>query len=105
MSRRFFFLFALLFTLYFVSHFFLFFSFNILLNHPSEFEGGGTYFDHPLNYTRQIEQGSVLVHSGRRRHAGVEITAGIRFLLVGFIDEHRSTTDSKHLELHFQDHS
>jgi len=79
-------------------------SFNVLLNHPAEFQGGGTYFDHPLDRTIKIEQGAVLVHSGRRRHAGVEITSGQRFLLVGFIDESWGSVDTS-LELHFQDHT
>lgn len=48
-----------------------------------------------------LPQGQALVHSGKRRHAGVTITKGKRFLLVGFLDE----PGGGGLELHFQDHS
>ena len=34
----------------------LFCSFNILLNESADFDGGGTYFDYPLNSTFHIEQ-------------------------------------------------
>jgi len=67
------------------------FSFNVMLSDPScDFTGGGTYFDHPLNYTRQPASiGGCLVHCGKRRHAGNAITRGTRYLLVGFVDEQR----------------
>jgi hypothetical protein len=80
----------------------------VLLNDPAEFTGGGTYFDHPLDSVVNLDQGSVLVHSGRRRHAGVPIETGRRYLLVGFVDEVFSQCSSagvSNLELHFQDHS
>ena len=76
-------------------------SFNVLLNDAGDFRGGGTYFDHPVNRTFKIGKGEVLVHSGKRSHAGVEITAGRRYLLVGFID----VGSEGILELHFQDHT
>lgn len=61
-----------------------FFSFNILLNKPSDFEGGGTYFEDGLIHT--LEQGELLLHCGKLRHAGLPITKGERYLLVGFIN-------------------
>ena len=54
-----------------------------------------------MNKTFKIDKGAVLVHSGKRSHAGVEITSGRRFLLVGFID----LASEPAIELHFQDHT
>ena len=61
-----------------------FLSFNILLSNTYEFEGGGTYFDDGL--TAHLEQGDILIHSGRIKHAGLPITKGTRYLLVGFLN-------------------
>lgn len=56
---------------------------NILLNDVSEFEGGGTYFnDGTIVF---LEQGDMLIHSGKIKHAGMQITKGKRYLLVAFI--------------------
>jgi hypothetical protein len=60
-------------------------SFNILLNDPSEFDGGGTYFE-AAQRTITIKQGDMLCHSGQLLHGGHMITRGKRFILVGFID-------------------
>lgn len=61
-----------------------FLSFNILLSNTTNFEGGGTYFsDGIISY---LEQGDMLVHSGKIKHAGLPITNGTRYLLVAFID-------------------
>ena len=61
-----------------------FLSFNILLSDTQEFEGGGTYFDDGL--TGHLEQGDILIHSSRIKHAGLPITKGTRYLLVGFLN-------------------
>ena len=61
-----------------------FISFNILLNESSEFDGGGTYFDDGL--ISRLEQGDILIHSSRIKHSGLPITAGCRYLLVGFVN-------------------
>ena len=61
-----------------------FLSFNILLSDTNDFEGGGTYFDDGL--TAYLEQGDILIHSSRIKHAGVPITKGTRYLLVGFLN-------------------
>jgi hypothetical protein len=61
-----------------------FLSFNILLSDKNDFEGGGTYFDDGL--TAQLEQGDILIHSSRIKHAGLPITKGTRYLLVGFLN-------------------
>lgn len=61
------------------------FSFNILLNHHSEFKGGGTYFaDQNKTFTKEI--GDCVVHSGRVLHMGTPIESGKRYILVGFLD-------------------
>jgi hypothetical protein len=60
-----------------------FFSFNILLNEPSNFEGGGTCFEDGV--TVYLEQGDIIVHSGRIKHRGNKITKGVRYILVAFI--------------------
>lgn len=61
-----------------------FLSFNILLSDTNNFEGGGTYFDDGL--TAYLEQGDILIHSSRIKHAGLSITKGTRYLLVGFLN-------------------
>ena len=59
-------------------------SFNVLLSAPDDFEGGGTSF-------RGLElggvgQGDALVHAARLAHAGEAVTAGTRYILVGFLE-------------------
>ena len=61
-----------------------FLSFNILLSDAADFEGGGTYFDDGL--TAYLEQGDILIHSSKIKHAGLPITKGTRYLLVGFLN-------------------
>ena len=65
------------------------FSFNILLNPSTDFEGGGTQFYN--NDTKSfdlytINQGDILIHSGKITHAGKVITSGKRYIIVGFIN-------------------
>ena len=60
-------------------------SFNILLNNAAAFDGGGTYFE-LLDTTYRGQQGDAVIHSGRLRHAGAEVTRGERYVLVGFVD-------------------
>ena len=66
------------------------FSFNVLLNDPSEFDGGGTFFSQPgwpegHGKTVSVPRGAALVHSGSLRHGGRDITRGTREILVGFM--------------------
>jgi hypothetical protein len=77
-------------------------SFNILLNEETEFDGGGTWFEHTQR-THPNKRGNALVHSGKLRHAGTAITRGVRLILVGFIDAGVKASDR--LELHFMDPS
>ena len=60
------------------------FSFNILLNEPSDFEGGGTRFEKSGKVVH-VKRGAALGHSGHVEHSGVAISAGERYLLVGFV--------------------
>jgi len=61
---------------------------NILLNDPTEFIGGGTYFED--NITTKLNQGDVIIHSSKTKHAGVEITEGKRYVLVFFINIYKN---------------
>ncbi|KAI8904677.1 hypothetical protein EDD86DRAFT_194539 [Gorgonomyces haynaldii] len=69
-------------------------SFNILLNDPSEFDGGGTLFL-PDNLV-QPQKGECVVHDSRLLHAGHPITQGERKILVGFV-ETRDSFKFQHL--------
>ena len=60
-----------------------FLSINILLSDPKDFEGGGTYFNDGL--TVFLEQGDLLVHSGKVKHSGLPITKGTRYIMVAFV--------------------
>jgi len=56
-----------------------------MLTRLDEYEGGGTYF-RCLRKTIRLEQGQVLVHPGELYHKGIDITYGVRCLLVCFTD-------------------
>lgn len=61
-----------------------FLSFQVLLSDKNDFEGGGTYFDDGL--IMKPSQGDLILHSSRMKHAGLPITKGRRYLLVGFVN-------------------
>ena len=61
-----------------------FFSMNILLSDTNDFEGGGTYFNDGI--TAYLNQGDLLVHSGKVKHSGLPITKGNRFVLIAFVN-------------------
>jgi hypothetical protein len=61
-----------------------FLSINLLLSDTKEFEGGGTYFNDGL--TVFLEQGDLLVHSGKVEHSGLPITKGTRYIMVAFVN-------------------
>ena len=61
-----------------------FLSINILLSDTNDFEGGGTYFNDGL--TSFLEQGDLLVHSGKVEHSGLTVTKGTRYIMVAFIN-------------------
>lgn len=58
-------------------------SFGIVLSNPCDYEGGGTMFEDGIHYS--LEQGDMLVHSGRVNHTGMKITRGTRYVLVAFL--------------------
>jgi hypothetical protein len=60
------------------------FSFNLLLGEPSDFDGGGTFFE-PTKRTVSPPRGGAVAHSGHVRHGGAPISRGVRHLLVGFV--------------------
>lgn len=50
----------------------------------ADYTGGGTYFE-CLDATVHVQRGHALIFPGKLRHCGQRITAGLRFLLVGFL--------------------
>ena len=58
---------------------------NAMLAKSTEYEGGGTYI-RAIRKTVRLEQGQVLVHPGELYHKGVDITSGVRALIVCFMD-------------------
>ena len=61
------------------------YSFNVLLSPEDSFEGGGTHFE-TLGRTCKPRQGEILLHRGDLRHAGMPVTKGTRYILVGFVN-------------------
>jgi predicted 2-oxoglutarate/Fe(II)-dependent dioxygenase YbiX len=62
------------------------FTCSILLNNPSEFEGGGVKYDiDGLVY--YSNKGDMILHSGYAKHCGLEITKGKRYVLIFFLKE------------------
>jgi hypothetical protein len=57
---------------------------NVALSDPDDFKGGGTYIK-TLDRTIFLEQGEVLIHLGCMVHSGVDITSGVRNILVAFM--------------------
>lgn len=76
---------------------------NLMLSRDTDYEGGGTYV-RCLKRTVKLTQGQVLVHPGDLFHKGVNITSGMRYLIVCFTDGHDpdvaddSTSDDKTAE-------
>ena len=61
-------------------------SFVVPLNGACAFEGGGTQFvELEGTPTLRPEPGYALMFSGRNRHRGVPVTAGVRYILAGFL--------------------
>jgi hypothetical protein len=58
---------------------------NILLSDPTtDFSGGGTQFEDGL--ILNPDQGDMIVHGSKRKHSGLQITSGKRYILVFFIN-------------------
>ncbi|KAG2220812.1 hypothetical protein INT45_004473 [Circinella minor] len=60
-------------------------SFNLLISHQDDFQGGGTYFE-SIDNDVQLNQGDCVFHDARIMHRGIDITQGERYILVGFVD-------------------
>ncbi|KAI9244127.1 hypothetical protein BDA99DRAFT_544158 [Phascolomyces articulosus] len=60
-------------------------SFNVLISHQDDFQGGGTYFE-SIDKDVQLVQGDCVFHDARIMHRGIDITQGERYILVGFVD-------------------
>lgn len=56
---------------------------NVVLSASDDYDGGGTYIE-VLDKTIQLQQGEMLIHLGDLEHAGADITAGVRRLLICF---------------------
>ena len=60
------------------------FAFTIALSPGDAFEGGGTYFEH-LGKVLDMPQGHTTFRPGAVRHAGSAVSAGVRYVIGGFI--------------------
>lgn len=70
-------------------------SFVLLLSNPDDFVGGGTYYQ-TADETITPEQGGLALHCGKVRHAGVTITSGTRYILIGFMNVESTKIRLKH---------
>jgi predicted 2-oxoglutarate/Fe(II)-dependent dioxygenase YbiX len=73
-------------------------SFTVTLTPPSEFQGGGTFFDalrdvsspdsilQPGGAIRPLRAGDAVLHGGKMLHGAAPVTSGQRTVLVGFVD-------------------
>jgi predicted 2-oxoglutarate/Fe(II)-dependent dioxygenase YbiX len=75
-------------------------SFTVTLTPPSEFQGGGTFFDALRDVSspetdpilqaggaiRPLRAGDAVLHGGKMLHGAAPVTSGQRTVLVGFID-------------------
>lgn len=71
-------------------------SFIMLINNPSDFDDGGTYF-HLLNQTFFLKQGEILIFPGQLVHMAKPITRGKRFVMSGFLFFDKAFLDMKRL--------
>ena len=60
-------------------------SFIVLLSDPKDFEGGGTYYEESDILVNPNKRGSLVIHCGKTKHSGKNITSGVRYILIGFI--------------------
>lgn len=59
-------------------------SISVALSSPESFSGGGVEFD-LLPQPLRANRGSVVMHPSKLLHRGVDVTAGKRYVLVGFV--------------------
>jgi len=58
---------------------------QLMLTDINDYGGGGTYF-RSLKKTVKLRKGQALIHPGELYHKGLDITFGIRELVVCFLD-------------------
>jgi hypothetical protein len=58
----------------------------VLLADPSTFEGGGTELVSLKTTVRPECIGDVFMHCGQMLHGGASVSAGVRYILVGFVE-------------------
>jgi len=63
---------------------FIYITVNVVLSEPTDFDGGGTYITE-IDQTVKLKQGEMLIHLSDMEHAGVEITSGVRRVLICFL--------------------
>jgi len=61
-------------------------SFSVALSEPNEYASGGIEFELLGSAPIRAERGAVVMHPGHIRHRGATVTAGRRYVLVGFVD-------------------
>lgn len=62
------------------------FSVNIALNDAVDYSGGGTYFEWTDQVVRLTTAGQAICHPSALRHAGKGVDAGVRYILVLFLN-------------------
>jgi len=62
-----------------------FLTINIPLNDPNEYSGGGIIFNDGIRYINN-NIGDAIIHSGQVYHSGMNITDGVRYSLISFIN-------------------
>jgi GR25 family glycosyltransferase involved in LPS biosynthesis len=72
-------------------------NFIVSLNNPNEYEGGGTYYPE-FNKTITLKKGSLFLNTGKLKHGGKQITKGVRYILIGFIDINDQCINNKYLD-------
>jgi hypothetical protein len=63
---------------------YIYLTINVVLSSSDDFNGGGTYIK-AIDETIHLKQGEMLIHLGNLEHAGVDITSGVRNLLIAFV--------------------
>jgi hypothetical protein len=72
------------------------YSLTMPLNEQAEFEGGGTYFA-GLGRALNCCAGGIVAFPGRLTHGAAPITAGVRYVIVAFLYEHREEAPEAHV--------